>query len=152
MTNGTACGYEYHIPSSLTDGNRQFNGTIFTHTDRLTTPQKRKKPTVYAVWNDLFHEWVQFDFIHSAFGAIKQTPQHIYLLLTKRPEKMKKAVTHIKHLKTFGWANGFYSHVYFGLTVCNQQEADEKIPNFLQVPGKKFLSIEPQILTDFVKN
>lgn len=34
-------------------------------------------------------------------------------------------------------------NVWHGLTVCNQQEADEKIPVFLQVPGKKFLSIEP---------
>jgi len=29
--------------------------------------------------------------------------------------------------------------IWHGLTVCNQQE----IPVFLQVPGKKFLSIEP---------
>ncbi|MEI7752405.1 MAG: DUF5131 family protein [Candidatus Omnitrophota bacterium] len=36
-------------------------------------------------------------------------------------------------------------NVYPGLTVCNQKEADKKIPVFLQVPGKKFLSIEPML-------
>jgi protein gp37 len=36
-------------------------------------------------------------------------------------------------------------NLWTGLTVCNQEEADEKIPVFLEVPGKKFLSIEPML-------
>jgi len=47
------------------------------------------------------------------------------------------------------WVNRTFSEVFPnvwpGLTICNQQEADEKIPVFLQVPGKKFLSIEPML-------
>ena len=38
-----------------------------------------------------------------------------------------------------------FENVHLGLTVCNQEEADVKIPIFLQVPGKKFLSIEPML-------
>jgi protein gp37 len=122
-----------------------FNGEILTHSERLSIPLKRRKPTVYAVWNDLFHEDVPFGFIHEVFGTMRQTPQHVYLVLTKRPEWMQEAVTLVKNLEILGWANGFYSHVFYGLTVCNQQEADEKIPVFLQVQGKKFLSIEPML-------
>ncbi len=37
-----------------TDG--KYNGTIILHPERLDIPLKRKKPTVWAIWNDLFWE------------------------------------------------------------------------------------------------
>lgn len=100
----------------------------------------KEKPILFS-----FHEAVPFEFIHEAFGTMRQTPQHTYLILTKRADRMAEVVSQIKKMETLGWANGFYSHCYFGLTVCNQEEADEKIPVFLQVPGKKLLSIEPML-------
>lgn len=42
--------------SPLTDSKGQFAGVINCHPDRLDIPLKRKKPTVWAVWNDLFWE------------------------------------------------------------------------------------------------
>jgi len=36
-------------------------------------------------------------------------------------------------------------NVHNGVSVCNQQETDEKIPTFLQVPGHLWLSIEPML-------
>lgn len=44
-----------------------------------------------------------------------------------------------------GYSGGILPNVWHGLTVCNQEEADEKIPEFLKVPGKKFLIIEPML-------
>jgi len=35
--------------------------------------------------SDLFHEDVPFKFVHEVFSTIRQTPQHTYQLLTKRP-------------------------------------------------------------------
>lgn len=130
---GTACGYEDHIPSPLTDGQRQFNGHIVTHHERLNIPLKRRKPTVFAVWNDLFHEAVPSLFPHHANIRMAQCPQHTFLLLTKRPHVLRK-----RKMSPI-------DNVWIGLTVCNQSEADEKIPVFLQIPGKKFLSIEPML-------
>jgi len=56
----------------------------------------------------------------------------------------------------YEWAEKFFlqdfSNIYHGLTVCKQQEADEKIPIFLQVPGKKFLSIEPMLEAIDIRN
>ena len=120
----------------------EFNGLIKTRPDRLSIPLKRRKPTVYAVWNDLFHEKVPNVFVHSAGSVIYDSmDRHKYLILTKRPERML----------SYALANRFrwwpFENAYSGLTVCNQQEADEKIPIFLQVPGKKFLSLEP-LLSD----
>lgn len=123
----------------------KFTGEILTHPNRLSIPLKTQTPTVFAVWNDLFHEAVPFNFIHEAFGTMRQTPQHTYLIITKRASRMAEVVTQISKMETLGWAKGFYSHLYFGLTVCNQEEADAKIPVFLKVPGKKFLNIEPML-------
>jgi protein gp37 len=36
-------------------------------------------------------------------------------------------------------------NIYNGLTICNQAETDEKIPQLLKVPGKRWLSIEPML-------
>ena len=129
-------------------------GQVITHPERLSIPMKRKKPTVYAVWNDLFHEDVPWNFIYDAYEEMDARPRHIYLILTKRPGRM---AVFIEHYKARRWPDAgipvcdqlfnqhFSSHLWHGLTVCNQEEADAKIPVFLQVPGKKFLSIEPML-------
>lgn len=108
-----------------------FNGKITVHPDRLDIPVKRRKPTVYSIWNDLMHKAVPNSFIGKVFEAMASCQRHTFLILTKRPERMIP----------FVWPD----NVWTGLTVCNQAEADAKIPIFLQVPGKKFLSIEPML-------
>jgi protein gp37 len=78
------------------------------------------------------------EFIDSAWKRMAQCPQHTFLVLTKRPKRMLRAMT------DFIIPNyGILLNVWLGCTVVNQAEADEKIPIFLQVPGKKFLSLEP---------
>jgi len=100
------------------------------------SPLSIRKPTVFAVWNDLFHEAVPDGFINRAFDVMDQCVRHRFLVLTKRPERMAS----MWHL----W-NPTMPHVFAGLSVCNQPEADSKIVEFLKVPGKKFLSIEPML-------
>ena len=125
----------------FTNDKGQFYGKIATHPERLSIPLKqglrRRKPTVYAIWNDLFHEEVKEKFIAEAWDVMTRRLDHTFLVLTKRPQQM------------LSWANSWkllpFRNIYLGLTVCNQQEADEKIPIFLRVPGKKFLSIEPML-------
>jgi len=126
-------------------------GPVTIHPERLSIPLKTGKPTVWAVWNDLFHKDVDPDFILRAFAWMDRTPQHTFLVLTKRPENM------LKFCREYGLIpSGLPSpacttpsgvevpeNVWMGCTICNQQETDEKIPVFLRAPGKKFLSIEP---------
>jgi len=114
-----------------------FNGKILTHPERLDIPLKRKKPTVFAVWNDLGHPDISSEFFADTWGIMDSCAQHIFLCLTKRPQRF---VDELRGLEDY-----ITEYIYWGLTICNQQEADEKIPVFLQVPGKKFLSIEPSL-------
>lgn len=103
---------------------------VEVHSERLSIPLKRRKPTVYAVWNDFFNADVVHPFRQAVYDVMKSCPQHTFLILTKRAGiASERAESH--------------PNIYHGLTICNQAEADEKIPVFLQVPGKKFLSVEP---------
>jgi len=133
-------------PAQVVD-NRMFIGNVFLLADRLSIPLKRKKPTVYAVWNDFFHESVPTEFIDDALEVMAACPQHTFLVLTKRAHLMEEkiyGVTPYHGCRALGGGD-YLPNVWWGLTVCNQQEADEKIPVFLQAPGKKFLSIEPML-------
>ena len=125
--------------------NGKFTGEIYTRPERLSIPLKRRKPTVYAVWNDLFHEAVPFQFQLDAWLAMEQSQQHTFLLLTKRPEQMAYFFKALYRQPLDRSGIPVLDNLWPGITVCNQKEADEKIPVFLQVPGKKFLSIEPML-------
>jgi len=113
-------------------------GTIITHPERLMIPYRRRKPTTYSLWNDWGHESVTDHFRLLAVQTARDLPRHTFLVLTKRP---KKAADFWINYDGGSPPTNWWS----GLTICNQQEADEKIPIFLQVPGRKFFSIEPML-------
>jgi protein gp37 len=66
---------------------RKETGIMF-HPERFKKPFYIKKPTAYAIWNDLFHESVFFEWIDIVITIIALNPQHIFHILTKRPDKM----------------------------------------------------------------
>lgn len=73
----------------LTNDSGKFNGTIRTMPASLEQPLKVRKPTTWAVWNDLFHAGVPNEFVAAAFGVMAACPQHTFIVLTKRPEEMR---------------------------------------------------------------
>jgi protein gp37 len=113
------------------------NGSILRSRE-IDAPSRVKNPSVIGVqfMGDLYHETVSNSKRDFVYEGINAAPWHTYLILTKRPDAM---------LADINRAGGgtIPDYIRPGLTVCNQVEADEKIPIFLQVPGKKFLSIEP---------
>lgn len=148
----------HRFKRGLTDDKGNFTGEIIIRESRLDLPLKTKKPTVWAVWNDLFHERVPIEFIADAFDVMavcrgekiittdgyKTYSKHTFLILTKRPERIYPVL--------FGSEGGYYlgggdyiDNVWLGTSVENQEMADERIPELLKGAGefKKFLSIEP---------
>jgi len=72
---------------------------------------------------------------------IHSTPQLDWLLLTKRPQNIKKMLPEEYGLPA--WGSGWHN-VWLGTTAENQSEADRRIPHLLEVPAKvRFLSCEP---------
>lgn len=117
----------------------KFNGTIKLREDNLDLPLRTKKPKVFAIWNDLFHKEVPLNFIYDVYNRMYHCPQHIFLILTKRIEVLEN-IWPIHHEN-----QKYHSHIWHGVSIENQQTADKRIPHLLQIPGKKFLSIEPML-------
>lgn len=112
--------------------------------DKLNQPLLWKKPRKIFVnsMSDLFHESVPFEFIFAVWARMIGAPQHIYQILTKRPARM---------LEFFKWnerqavrVETYLPNVWIGVSVENQQAADERIPLLLKAPAAvRFLSCEP---------
>lgn len=72
-----------------------WNGTIRTNDKVLAEVLGWAKPR-RIFWNsggDLFHEAVRDEVIDRQFAVMALTPQHIHMVLTKRPERMRDYMT-----------------------------------------------------------
>lgn len=115
---------------------------ITFHPDRLDQPLKWKKPRQIFVCSmgDLFHEEIEDHQINSIFLRMVNIDWHTYMILTKRPERMKDFIS----IGT-GW-RGMMENIWFGVTAENQQTADDRIPILLQTPAAvRFVSVEPML-------
>ena len=115
--------------------------TIRLHYDRLDAPRQVEviASCVRQQHGDLFHDEVPFDFVREVFLRMAKYDQHIYQVLTKRPERMLEYVE---------WGRGpdWPDHVWAGVSVENQYWADRRIPLLSHIPAKvRFLSVEPLI-------
>jgi len=127
-----------------------FSEVVFRE-DRLLVPAKGKKKTVFSLWNDLFHEEVSSQNVSEAFRVMVLLPFHTYIVLTKRPERIRKEILYYRHwysdttlLPSF-LVDGV-NPPWFGTSVSSVEEVG-RIDTFLdQVKDfkvKKLLSIEP---------
>jgi len=110
---------------------------ITLHPERLKDPLHWRKPQRVFVCSrsDLFHKDVPEDFIGQVFDQMTANPRHTFLILTKRPERMKD------------WMDGEEFHlpwVWLGVSCENQEQADKRIPLLLQTPATvRWVSLEP---------
>jgi len=93
---GCAHCYIEDTPPFRKEGKRFVNGKIpiTVYPDRLHMPLRWKKPRAIFVnsMSDLFHEDVSIDDIAKVFAVAALAPRHIYMVLTKRPERMREVV------------------------------------------------------------
>jgi protein gp37 len=113
------------------------------HPDRLERVLRRQKPTTFAIWNDLFHEQVQTEWIHYALTVMAAVPRHRYLVCTKRTGRMREYDrTEYRLASTYQSEKG-EQVIYFGTTVEHPTET-WRATYLNRIPGiKRFLSIEP---------
>lgn len=132
------CGYPKDNPFAVT-----------LHPEKLSEPLHWKKPSRIFVCSmgDLFHEAVPDKFIDKVFTAIALSPQHTFLVLTKRPERMVSIIPWFKaRLAARDGSRWPIPNVMLGVSVEDQQTADERIPLLLQTPAaKRFVSYEPAL-------
>jgi protein gp37 len=99
---------------------------------------------------DLFHDDVPDEFIRKAFQTMGDASQHTFIILTKRPERMRKIISGFLNEKDFATLTGSteppfpWPNVWLGVSVENQSTSDERIPLLLQTPAAvRFISVEP---------
>jgi len=106
---------------------------------RLDWPLNWKEPRRVFVnsMSDLFHEEVPDEYIARVFDVMERADRHVFQVLTKRSERMRKWVEQYCKHKTIA------GHIWMGVTV-ERQDYYGRIENLLKVPAKvRFLSLEP---------
>lgn len=152
-----------------------FGVTLFP--DRLDQPLRWRKPRRVFVCSmgDLFHRDVPDEFLLRVFATMQKAgnysangapPGHIFMVLTKRPERMR---SFCQRLRFRGEGEGTWwladsegdrdgwrpmgghgctplRHVWLGVSVEDQETADERIPHLLDTPAAlRFVSYEPAL-------
>jgi protein gp37 len=120
--------------------NCKWTGQTYLVKSALEKPLHWKKPRAIFVnsMGDLFHENTSVLEIDEVFRIIRQCPQHLFIVLTKRSERMMEFFQ--RHYKTP------IQNLWLGVTAENQAAADERIPHLLNTPAAvRFVSCEPLI-------
>jgi len=126
----------------------------------FNAPLRAKAPRCYFVnsMGDLFAEGVPDGWIDRAFAVMALTPQHRYLILTKRPDRMRAylsaecrgreitaAMFGLRAGEPLSYAGPWpLKNVWLGVSVEDQAAADSRIPDLLATPAAvRFISAEP---------
>lgn len=141
----------------------RWTGDVRLVPEMLDAPLRWRKPRRVFVdsMSDLFHEKLSNEDIAAIFGVMACSPRHTYQILTKRAERMRAWFNWAaggRHVwtaaqavvKPRGWqgaAPGWpLPHVWLGVSVEDQQRADERIPHLLDTPAAvRFVSYEPAL-------
>jgi protein gp37 len=160
-------GQPFHLFAER-DPRPHFTGKVELIESMLDVPLRRKKPTMWFVnsMSDLFHESLPDEAIDRVFAVMALCPQHVFQVLTKRAERMRDCAIRIGRSITFlekpargtGYSLQFVGmdgksygltpwplpNCWLGVSVENQEYADERIPLLLQTPAAvRFISAEP---------
>jgi protein gp37 len=152
-------------------GRPRWTGKVYLNEPHLADPLTWTRPRMIFVpsHGDLFHEDVPDEFLLAVFDVMRRCTWaggqncgriggggHTFQVLTKRPERMRDFVTRLRwdgerlHLAEPGSPfppgslASVLEQIWLGVSVEDQQRADERIPVLLQTPAAvRFLSVEP---------
>jgi protein gp37 len=119
----------------------RWNGKVELVPHLLDVPLRWREPRTIFVnsTSDLFHESLTDLGIAKVFGVMAEAPQHTFLVLTKRAERMCQWSEWA--LSRIAWA---LPNVWLGVSAESQEWADKRIPLLLQTPAAhRFVSLEP---------
>lgn len=125
---------ELHAPETRSNnGPFPFGFEPTFHKYRLDEPQRDKHPRMIFVCSmgDLFGPWVPDEWIHAVFDACEAAPWHLYMFLTKYPERYSKLYKAGRLPKKENW--------WYGSTITDSE--GRRFPGTISL--NTFLSIEP---------
>ena len=135
-----AMGVEKYAGLTKKAGNRTvWNGLVREDEEALTIPLRWRRPRKIFVnsMSDLFHEKVSDNFILKVWQIMRDTPQHNYQILTKRPERLPDLVSTV--------IGDILPNVWLGTSIENAEVA-HRIEYLRKAPAAiRFISFEPLI-------
>ena len=156
-------GFASHLPySGKPPENLIFDEKVMQKLVNMRSP----KTIFLCSMTDLFGKWVPDEWIYKAFAYMAIASQHKFLILTKRPERMKNllrcgakqiirrgavnvgrsmnlAPERYEAFETCEW-DWALANVGLGTSIENQKVAGDRITNLLDCPAAmRFLSCEP---------
>ncbi|MBB3396845.1 phage Gp37/Gp68 family protein [Rhizobium sp. BK060] len=151
-----------------------WTGEVRFNAEWLDQPLRWKRPRMIFVCahGDLFAEGVPDEWIDQVFAVMALSPQHVFQVLTKRPERMREyfagrrsnfgrasdvlheQISHgfdedhqqdaVDRLDLFDSMGKPLANVWLGVSVEDQRRADERIPLLLDTPAAiRWISAEP---------
>lgn len=121
-----------------------WNGQVRFNEKQLGLPLQWTKPRRVFVnsMGDLFHEGVPREWIDHAFAVMILARQHVFQILTKRPDRMRAYAENIVPVELGRrWP---LDNVWLGTSCEDQQRADERIPDLLRTKAAvHWVSAEP---------
>jgi protein gp37 len=138
-----------------------WTGSVRLIEKALDRPLRWKKPRRIFVnsMSDLFHEALPDGAIDKVFAVMALASQHTFQVLTKRAERMRAYSLGMAAAGDLGRFERYIArnpasfsrglewplpNVWLGVSVEDQQRADERIPHLLATPAAvRFLSCEP---------
>ena len=152
----------------------RWTGRVMLVPDKLDEPLGWRRPRRIFVnsMSDLFHESLADDDIDRVMAVIALAPRHTFQVLTKRAARMRaymsapglyeRVLRRVGEVRTrrgkvgrdgivtlahtdIGVSNPTtWRHLWLGVSVEDQQRADERIPHLLATPAAvRWLSVEP---------
>jgi protein gp37 len=128
---------------------------VKVHAGRMGQPLRWVKPRRIFVCSmgDLFHEDVPEETLAEIFQNMAWAHEHTFMVLTKRPERMKRLLTDDDFISSVVDNGGECAdwpwplkNVWLGVTAENQTRADERIPVLMETPSAiRFVSVEPML-------
>jgi len=80
------------------------------------------------------------------WALIRDTPNLDWQILTKR-------IGNVPSMLPADWSARNYPHVWLGITVVTQEEAERDIPRLLAIPARvRWLSVEPQLESMYLRD
>lgn len=152
-----------HGFAEMKGGDHRWAGKVELIESQLDLPLRWKRPRRIFVnsTSDLFHEALPDEAIDRVFAVMAICPRHTFQILTKRADRMRDYIrSRGKSIKPWeaaarliGYSLQFNGHglisfplpnVWLGVSVEDQEHADERIPLLLETPAAvRFISAEP---------
>jgi protein gp37 len=128
--------------ATMVNGHPQWIGEVRFNADVLEQPLHWRKPRVVFVcsMSDLFHELVEVGDMMGIWRVMVEASQHIYLLLTKRPQEMRQFAAYLaKWLNYKQWPD----HIWPGVTIETQDQV-WRLQELVKIPAARlWASLEP---------